>query len=133
MITIKRLLKVIVFTFIIMSIFTNPGCTSTVEYKKITPSQAKDMIDNGGVIILDVREQYEYDEEHIENAILLPSGQIESRAEIVLPDKNSTILVYCRSGNRSKTAASLLISLGYKNVYDFGGIIDWPFETIKSN
>ena len=80
------------------------------------------------IIILDVREQYEYDEGHIPNAILIPYTEIEGKAESMLPDKNKEILVYCRSGRRSKIAAESLVKLGYTNVKEFGGIIDWPYE-----
>ena len=83
------------------------------------------------VIILDVREQNEYDEGHIANAILLPYTEIEDKAEKVLPDKEALILVYCRSGRRSKIAAESLAELGYTNVKEFGGIIDWKYGTVK--
>ena len=81
-------------------------------------------------IILDVREQDEYDAKHIPDAILLPVGMIdEDTAEGVIPEKDSVVLVYCRSGNRSKTASNKLAQLGYTQVYEFGGINDWPYET----
>jgi rhodanese-related sulfurtransferase len=100
------------------------------EYKKITPRQAQGMIIDGAVI-LDVRTQEEFEGGHIEGAVLLPGGEVGERAKEVLPDKNQTILVYCRSGRRSELAARELISMGYTNVYDFGGIIDWPGEIVK--
>lgn len=99
-------------------------------YKKISAEEAKVMIDAGNVIILDVRTQDEYDAGHISGAIRLESADFEAKAVTVLPDKDATILVYCRSGNRSKTASGMLIDLGYTAVYDFGGIIDWPYETV---
>lgn len=99
------------------------------EYKKITPQQAQEMM-NGEAIILDVRTQTEYDEGHIPNAILLPDTEIAKKAEEILPDKQKTILIYCRSGRRSALAAKDLIALGYSNVYDFGGILDWPGELV---
>lgn len=84
---------------------------------------------SGEVIILDVREQDEYDRGHISGAILLPVGTIdEDTAAEVIPEKNSTVLVYCRSGNRSKTASSTLAELGYTNIYEFVGINTWPYE-----
>lgn len=107
------------------------GETSTMEYKKISAEEAKTMIDNGNVIILDVRTQEEYDAGHIANAVRLESADFEAKAATVLPDKDATILVYCRSGNRSKTASQMLIELGYTDVYDFGGINDWPYEIVK--
>jgi len=101
-------------------------------FEVITPAEAKEMIDNNeDVIILDVREQSEFDKEHIPDAVLLSLGDIEDRADDVIPDKTKTYLVYCRSGNRSNEASKILVSLGYENVYDFGGIINWPYRTIK--
>ena len=113
------------------------GCTSGGEnkmensYEQITPAQAKEIMDSqDGYIILDVRTQEEFDEAHIEGAILIPDYEITDKAESVLKDKNQLILVYCRSGRRSKLAASDLVTLGYSNVKEFGGIIDWPYETV---
>ena len=80
------------------------------------------------VIILDVREQDEYDAGHIPEAILIPYTQIEEKANETLLDKDQLILVYCRSGRRSKIAAEALVELGYTNIKEFGGIIDWPYE-----
>lgn len=101
-----------------------------VEYKKITPTEAMEMM-NDDVVILDVRTQAEFDEGHIPNAVLLPDTEITQRAEEVLPDKEQTILVYCRSGRRSALAAKALLDLGYTDVYDFGGILDWTGEIVK--
>lgn len=100
----------------------------TVPYQTITPEQAKGLIDAGGVVILDVRQPDEYAAGHIRGAVLLPVGEIEAQAATVLPDKNTKILVYCRSGNRSAVAAAALQTLGYTDVNDFGGIIDWPYD-----
>lgn len=101
-------------------------------YEQITQEEAKSIMDSTeDVIILDVREQNEYDEGHIANAILLPYTEIEDKAEEVLPDKEALILVYCRSGRRSKIAAESLAELGYTNVKEFGGIIDWKYGTVK--
>ena len=98
-------------------------------YKQITQQQAKEMMDTKTVIILDVREQHEYDAEHIKGAELLPVGSIsEKTAAEVIPSKDSVVLVYCRSGNRSKTASSALAKLGYTEIYEFGGINSWPYE-----
>ena len=101
-------------------------------YIKITAAEAKYMIDNEEVIIVDVRTQEEYDEIHIEGAILIPDTSIEKLAPGLLTDKNATILVYCRSGRRSEIAAKQLIEMGYLKVYDFGGIIEWPYETVSN-
>jgi len=81
-------------------------------------------------IILDVRTQEEYNEGHIANAVLLPNDQIGDKASDVLPDKDQMILIYCRSGNRSGQALEKLAELGYTQLYDFGGIIDWPYEVV---
>ena len=95
----------------------------------ITAEEAKRILDSEeGYIILDVRTQEEYDEGHIPGAILIPNTQIEARAEEVLTNKDQLILVYCRSGRRSKLAAGILVELGYTNIKEFGGIIDWPYE-----
>lgn len=99
-------------------------------YKKITAKEAKEMMDKGGVTVVDVRSYEEYEAGHIENAIILPVDEIDNTKPVKLPDYDATILVYCRSGNRSRAAAMQLIKLGYKNVYDFGGIIDWPYEIV---
>ncbi|MBE6786413.1 MAG: rhodanese-like domain-containing protein [Ruminococcaceae bacterium] len=113
------------------------GCTSGGEnkmkssYEQITPAEAKAIMDEkDGYVILDVRTQEEFDEAHIDGAILIPDYEIADKAESVLKDKNQLILVYCRSGRRSKNAASELVSLGYTNVKEFGGIIDWPYGTV---
>ena len=106
------------------------GNAADGSYQQITQEEAKEMMDSQEVIILDVREQDEYDSGHIPGAVLLPVGSInETTAAEVIPDKDSTVLVYCRSGNRSKTASSALAELGYTNIYEFGGINTWPYAT----
>ena len=98
----------------------------------ITAAEAKKIMDTEeGYIILDVRTQEEYNESHIPGAILIPNTEIDGRAEEVLTDKDQLILVYCRSGRRSKMAAEALVELGYTNIKEFGGIIDWPYEVEK--
>ncbi len=112
------------------------GCDEgevTAEYHKLTPAQAKESMDSGeDFILLDVRTQEEYESGHIPGAQLLPNESIGGEAPALLPDKDATILLYCRSGRRSKEAAEKLVSMGYIDVYDFGGITDWPYETVKS-
>ena len=99
------------------------------SYQQITQEEAKEMMDAQEVVILDVREQHEYDSSHISGAVLLPVGTItEDTAAAVIDDLDTVVLVYCRSGNRSKTASQALADLGYTNVYEFGGINDWPYE-----
>ena len=108
------------------------GCSGNAadgSYEQITQEVAKEMMDTQKVIVLDVREQSEYDSGNIPGAVLLPVGTIdEDTAAAVIPEKDSTVLVYCRSGNRSKTAASALAELGYTGIYEFGGITTWPYE-----
>ncbi len=107
------------------------GCGQQTDaaYRQISQEEAKEMMDAGDAVVLDVREQSEYDEGHIPGAVLLPVGSIdEDTAAAVIPEKSATVLVYCRSGNRSKTAAAALAELGYTDVYEFGGINTWPYE-----
>lgn len=101
------------------------------EYRKMTAQEAKARIDSGDeLIILDVRTPEEYAQGHIPDAVLLPVSNIAKDAPAQLPDKNAEILVYCRSGNRSRQAAQQLVTMGYTGIFDFGGIIDWPYETV---
>ena len=98
-------------------------------YQQISQEAAKQMMAEQAVIILDVREQDEYDSGHIPGAVLLPVGTIdEDTAAAVIPEPDSVVLVYCRSGNRSKTASAVLAELGYTRIYEFGGITTWPYE-----
>jgi rhodanese-related sulfurtransferase len=100
-----------------------------VVYVNITAQQAKEIMDTQeGYIILDTRTQEEYEEGHIPGAIVIPHDEILEKAESVLKDKDQLILVYCRSGRRSKLASEDLVTLGYTNIKEFGGIIDWPYE-----
>ncbi|MBQ8941936.1 MAG: rhodanese-like domain-containing protein [Firmicutes bacterium] len=99
--------------------------------QKITPVDAKKIMDTqDDIYILDVRDPDELDEGYIDGSVLIPLDEVAQRAESLLPDKDKTLLVYCRSGKRSKDAAEILDNLGYKNVYDFGGILDWPFDLV---
>ena len=98
------------------------------QYETITQEKAKEIMDSGKkYTLLDVRTQQEYDEKHIAGAYLIPDYEIESRAEKELPDKGALILVYCRSGSRSKKASEKLADLGYTNIKDFGGINSWRY------
>jgi rhodanese-related sulfurtransferase len=102
------------------------------NYQQITQEAAKEMMDTQEVLILDVREQHEYDGGHIPGAVLLPVGTItKDTASAVIDDLDTVVLVYCRSGNRSKTASQALVDLGYTNIYEFGGINTWPYEIEK--
>ena len=124
----KRMLPAVL---IILLLFTGCGGNSTKEtsYQQITQEAAKEMMDTQEVVILDVREQHEYDSGHIPGAVLLPVGTItEDTAAAVIDELDTVVLVYCRSGNRSKTASQALVDLGYTNVYEFGGINDWSYD-----
>ncbi len=111
---------------------TENSTVNYLGYEQISGEEAKKIMDSEtGYIIIDARTQEEFDEGHIENAILIPEYEIGERAEKELPDKNQLILVYCRSGRRSKIASQALADLGYTNVKEFGGIIDWKYEVVK--
>lgn len=100
-------------------------------YQKIPAAEAKSMIDKGGVTVVDVRHEDEYKAGHIPGAILVPNETIGNEPPELLSDKNAVILVYCRSGVRSRQASEKLVKLGYKKVFDIGGIKDWPYDVAK--
>ena len=111
---------------------TGSGEAKEAVYTKITAKQAKDMMDNGNpYILLDVRTKEEFREKRIPGAILIPNTEIRDRAEKELPDKDAVIFVYCRSGGRSAGAAHELVAMGYTRVYDIGGIMNWPYDTVR--
>ena len=135
----KRWLAVIMLS---LSIFGLASCGGgennntnenlSVTYEQISAEKAKSLMDREkDYIIIDARTEEEFAEGHIEGAILIPEYEIAERAQKELPDKDALILVYCRSGRRSKIASDELVKLGYTNVKEFGGIIDWPYETVK--
>ena len=114
--------------------FACVGCSDggSASYDQISGSEAKALMDSeSGYVIIDARTQEEYDQGHIPGAILIPEYEIADLAEKELPNKDQLILVYCRSGRRSKIAAEELVKLGYTNVKEFGGIIDWEYEIVK--
>ena len=132
----KKVKGLIIMLLISLSLFGMTACGSengkSSTYEQITAEQAKTIMDTEkDYIIIDARTEEEFAEGHIENAILIPEYEIKDRAEKELPDKEQLILVYCRSGRRSKIASEELVKLGYTNVKEFGGIIDWPYETVK--
>ncbi len=102
-------------------------------YHKLNSSEAKRMMDEEDVIILDVRTLEEYKWLHIRGSMLIPNDKINSSVLNIIPDLNRKILIYCRSGHRSQEAAEKLVDIGYKNVYEFGGIIDWPYNNVESD
>ena len=122
-----------IFSLILAILLVLSGCggTNSMEntYRQISQEAAKQMMDTQEVIVLDVREQNEFDAGHIPGAVLLPVGTItKESAAAVIPELDSIVLVYCRSGNRSKTASKALADLGYTEIYEFGGINTWPYE-----
>ena len=132
----KKLKGLIIMLLISLSLFGMTACDGengkASTYEQITAEQAKTIMDTEkDYVIIDARTEEEFAEGHIENAILIPEYEIADRAEKELPDKEQLILVYCRSGRRSKIASEELVKLGYTNVKEFGGIIDWPYEIVK--
>ncbi len=132
---IKRIVILLIVVLTAVCLF---GCeeeseeVKVIEYEQINAEQAKQIMDSeSGYIIIDARTLEEFNEGHIKGAILIPEYEISQRAESELLDKDQLILVYCRSGRRSKIASQALVDLGYTNVKEFGGIIDWPYEIEK--
>ena len=109
-----------------------PTVPQKASFSNITPEDAKKRLDNEkGIILLDVRTKEEYETGHIKDSVLVPVDNLKVEVEKELKDKEALIFVYCRSGNRSVTAANILIELGYKNVFNLGAIKDWPYEVVK--
>ena len=103
----------------------------TTDWRSITQEEAKEMMaKDDGHVVIDVRRQDEYDAGHIPDAILIPNESIECDSPEALPDYDQIILIYCRSGNRSKQAAQKLAGMGYTNIHEFGGIIDWTGDVV---
>ncbi len=127
----KKLCLLLIFCMM----FSGCGKTENAKeavYVNITAREAKEIMDTmEDYVILDVREKEEYDQGHIEGAILIPHEEITQKAEEMIPDKDKLILVYCRSGRRSKIASEALVKLGYTNIKEFGGIIDWEYGIVK--
>ena len=136
----KKFKGLIILLSVILSLFGLTACDSgtenldseagkTTTYEQISAEEAKTIMDSEkDYVIIDARTEEEFADGHIEGAILIPEYEIAERAENELPDKDKLILVYCRSGRRSKIASDELVKLGYTNVKEFGGIIDWPYE-----
>ena len=127
----KQLLLTAAFFVLMLTGCSAGEASQPITYEQITAEAAKRLMDeHPEAVILDVREQDEFDAGHIPEARLLPVGSVsEETAASVIPKKDTLVLVYCRSGRRSKLAAEALTQLGYSNVKEFGGIIDWPYET----
>lgn len=130
----KKIIVILIIILIAVGavVLLNQNNSNETGYVKISPEDAKEIIDsNEDITIIDVRTEGEYEEGHVAGAVCIPNETISKEVSASLPDKDQEILVYCRSGNRSKQAADKLIALGYTNVKDFGGIIDWPYEVIN--
>lgn len=136
-------IKMLILAAAAVLLLASTGCSSrkseeneggnAMNVTKINAEEAKTMMEEEEVIVVDVRTEEEYKEAHIEGAVRLTLDTIEDKAAEILPDKQAKYLVYCRSGNRSATASELLRSMGYENIYDFGGIVDWPYETVSGD
>ncbi len=136
----KNLLLIIVGIISVIVVFFTAGAMKSTgnnekfEFQNITPAEAKERLAaEPGIILLDVRTPAEYAEKHIPDSKLIPLDQLEQEAEAKLKNKGATVFVYCRSGRRSAIAAGILVKLGYTDVYNLGGIIDWPYETESGN
>ena len=117
-----------IYALLLTLVLLLTACAQAASYEQITQEEAKQIMDTTeGYILLDTRTREEYDQSHIPGALLIPHTEIAQRAEEELPDKDQVILVYCRSGNRSKQASAALAELGYTNVKEFGGIHTWPY------
>ena len=139
-----KVINIICLVVVITGIFS--GCSSKnvdnnkkslaeskkISFSNISAEKGKKRLDSEkGIILLDVRTKEEYDTGHIKGSILIPVDNLKEEAPKSLRDTNAVIFVYCRSGNRSVTAADILVNLGYKKVYNLGGIINWPYEVVK--
>ncbi len=136
-------MKKTLLVFLMIVAMLASGCTANQEPGKdtdatcvivINAEDAKNRLDSEeGIILVDVRTPEEFRDGHIPGAILLPVDEISTNAKTVIPDKEATYFIYCRSGNRSATAADQLVEMGYQNIYELGGINDWPYETVAGD
>lgn len=127
------------FASLLAAVLSLAGCTGTImdgdgmvrSYTHISQSEAYEMMQrDDGHIVVDVRRRDEYDSGHIEGAVLIPNETITDTPPAELPDMDQIILIYCRTGRRSKEAAQKLFDMGYNNIYEFGGIVDWIYGTV---
>lgn len=127
----KRLMVAIV---LLLTGLSSLGCgaAGSKSFEAISQEMAHNIMSRpGNFVIVDVREADEYAAGHIANAVLVPLSGLEKAATEKIPDKTQLLLVYCRSGRRSKIAAEKLAQMGYTNIKEFGGIIDWQYGTVK--
>ena len=127
---IKKFLTVLLLCFLCI----RPGLPNSPPYERITVETANQMMQNlDNFVLLDVRSVGEFRERHIAGAVLIPVNELERRSATELPDKNIAIFVYCRMGVRASNAATILAGKGYTQVFNIGGILDWPFQTVSGN
>ena len=118
----KKIKKIIILLLILLLV----GCGKS--YKTLTAEEAKHELSlDSSIIVVDVRSKYEYEELKIDASISIPLDELENRANKELSNKNARIFIICRTGIRSKEASRLLTDMGYKNIYNIGGIEDWAF------
>ena len=127
-----RLFGLLRLSVVLLGLFSGCGNEAGTAYGQITAEEARRLMENESVVfVVDARTDSEFAEGHIPGAILIPEYEVAEKAEEKIPDRDALILVYCRSGRRSKIAAEELVKLGYTNVKEFGGIVGWPYETVK--
>ena len=123
------------YAFLLLILLLTACGSGSADYPaggaRLTPQEAQDMLTTHHVLLLDVRTPAEFYEVRIHDALHLPLGEIEARAASVLPNKDQVIFVYCRAGNRSRTATDLLVSMGYTQVFDIGAVFDWLGELVR--
>ena len=126
-------MKIYKFVLVIFFILCIQGCNSeTITYNEITPDKAYEIIENNNeIVIIDVREESEYETGHLIDSVNIPLGTIEQSITKVVDNKETSIIVYCKSGVRAIDASKILINKGYTNVYTFGGIDSWEYEITK--
>ncbi len=136
-------MKKIIMAIMMITCILSAGCANSqyaqvpaaerASVVKINAAEVKARLDQEGskIILIDVRTPAEYNEAHIEKAILLPVNTIGKNASVVIPDREAVYFVYCRTGSRSAAAAAQLVEMGYRNIYDLGGIKDWPYGTVS--
>ncbi|MDR5658498.1 rhodanese-like domain-containing protein [Serpentinicella sp. ANB-PHB4] len=120
---------VIIIIVLVLGFYLYNNNKTESGYERMSPEEAKNQLEqNKDIVLLDVRTVEEYNEKHIDGSTLIPLHVLESEVGRKIPKKDQKIIIYCRSGNRSRTAANMLLKKGYNNVYDLGGINSWPYE-----
>jgi rhodanese-related sulfurtransferase len=126
---VKKIKKFLLGTFA-MFLFASAACTKPLSFTNISPKEALELLKGDKkAILIDVRTEEEFRLIRIPGSILIPDYEIRDKIIDIVPDKNTPVILYCRSGNRSAKAAKVLADMGYTKVFDLGGIIDWPYDT----